>query len=869
MPVKRKAVDEVTNRASKRSTPAPSARASPSESGSEFSDDEFDEDGNQIELNEAQKERQKRELNAIKRFNQNTQFSSLSKKNVKYSRLFGSKDFHESKLKQDHENRPIWIDARVSDGSTKGPKITLEAFGPNAAKATDLLTTIAEPVSRPAHLHEYRFTEHSLYAALSVGLKGEDIINALEKFCKTPVPDEVKNFIHQNTLTYGKVRLVLRNNRWWIESDDSDIINKLLADPIIHDCKAAGAEVETGIVQTKATVIQGTEQAKGLRQANATEIPRDDPSRENEEMIAALRDEDDEEDTYKKTHTFELAPNRRETVAAQCLEIGFPCVSEYDFVNDRVNASLDIDLKPQTQIRPYQEKALSKMFGNGRGKSGIIVLPCGAGKTLVGITAACHIKKSIVVLCTSAMSVYQWANEFKKWSNVQDDDIAVFSASEKKKYSGKAGVLVSTYSMMSMSSEGDRKVAYDTKQMLEWVQGQEWGLMILDEVHVVPARMFRKVSEQVRAHCKLGLTATLLREDDKITDLNYLIGPKLYEANWMELASQGHIAKVQCAEVWCPMSMEFYQEYQKQPPRRQLLFYACNPIKFQVCQYLIKYHEERGDKIIVFSDNIYALEMYAKRLQRPYICGSTSNNERILVLENFQHNETINTIFLSKIGDTSLDLPEATCLIQISSHYGSRRQEAQRLGRILRAKRRNDEGFNAFFYSLVSKDTTEMAYSAKRQAFLVDQGYAFKTITHLKGLEEDSTLHFKTARERNELLADVILNLEEHSKVEEIKGNNWSGLSAGGASHSAGGAMKKKGAMTGVRRTAGSLAEASGGGIMAPIYAERDRGKKKKDGDSRFFSSEQRRQQNAIKKRRELETEQAKEAARKEERRRY
>jgi len=236
----------------------------------------------------------------------------------------------------------------------------------------------------------------------------------------------------------------------------------------------------------------------------------------------------------------------------------------------------------------------------------------------------------------------------------------------------------------------------------------------------------------------------------------------------MELADQGHIAKVQCAEVWCPMSMEFYKEYQKEKTRKQALYYIMNPVKFQVCQFLIDYHEKRGDKIIVFSDNLFALEHYARTMVKPYIYGDTSNQERIHILENFQHNESINTLFLSKIGDTSLDLPEATCLIQISSHYGSRRQEAQRLGRILRAKRRNDEGFNAFFYSLVSKDTTEMAYSAKRQAFLVDQGYAFKTITHLAGMNELPNLRYKTFEERAELLAHCILQSETATEVEKI-----------------------------------------------------------------------------------------------------
>jgi DNA excision repair protein ERCC-3 len=190
----------------------------------------------------------------------------------------------------------------------------------------------------------------------------------------------------------------------------------------------------------------------------------------------------------------------------------------------------------------------------------------------------------------------------------------------------------------------------------------------------------------------------------------------------MDLAKDGHIANVQCAEVWCPMTPEFYREYLREKSRKRMLLYCMNPNKYQACQFLINYHEARGDKIIVFSDNVYALEAYAKKLKKAYIHGGTAQIERMRILQNFQHNPLskfsqtglachsliilfpVNTIFLSKVGDTSIDLPEATCLIQISSHFGSRRQEAQRLGRILRAKRRNDEGFNAFFYSLVSRE---------------------------------------------------------------------------------------------------------------------------------------------------------------------
>lgn len=195
--------------------------------------------------------------------------------------------------------------------------------------------------------------------------------------------------------------------------------------------------------------------------------------------------------------------------------------------------------------------------GGGRARSGLIVLPTGAGKTLVGITAACTIKKSTLVLCTNAISVEQWATEFRNWSTIKAGQIAKFTAENKVKFAGDAGIVISTYTMITHSG----KRAHDTAKMLEFVNKTEWGLMILDEVHVVPANVFRKVLTTVAAHTKLGLTATLVREDDKIQDLNFLIGPKLYEANWMDLANKGHIAKVEATEIWCPMTGEFYKHY--------------------------------------------------------------------------------------------------------------------------------------------------------------------------------------------------------------------------------------------------------------------------------------------------------------------
>lgn len=441
------------------------------------------------------------------------------------------------------------------------------------------------------------------------------------------------------------------------------------------------------------------------------------------------------------------------------------------------------------------------------------------------------------------MSVVQWRHEFIKWSNINPDSIAVFTSDNKEKFRGDAGIIVSTYSMVTNS----RNRSHDSQKMMDFLQSREWGLLILDEVHVVPASIFRKVVHSIATHSKLGLTATLLREDDKITDLNFLIGPKLYEANWMELADQGHIAKVQCAEVWCPMTPEFYSEYLREPDaRKRVLHYIMNPRKFQAAQFLIDYHEKRGDKVIVFSDNVYALKAYALRLKKAYIYGETPQSERLRILENFQLNDQVNTIFLSKIGDTSLDLPEATCLIQISSHYGSRRQEAQRLGRILRAKRRNDEGFNAFFYSLVSKDTAEMYYSSKRQAFLVDQGYAFKVITHLSGIENLPGLAYSTLAERKELLAEVALQNSDAGDAENDDFDGARNLSFNAGSRKGG----KKGAKA--RRTAGRLAELAGGDGMAYVEYNKSRNKDLKAGPNKFFRKMQREQEKKRKEAREL-----------------
>ncbi|PAV84038.1 hypothetical protein WR25_14467 isoform B [Diploscapter pachys] len=567
------------------------------------------------------------------------------------------------------------------------------------------------------------------------------------------------------TVSIGKVKLVLKHNRFFIESRHSDVIQKLLKDKVIQQCILDDKPVQ----QTKEVEVEKINFPKEQTSKEDGDIEDADVNMENLMEKIDGDDEDEAEIRNLQLLTFEIKQDCIEDLQKRCVELDYPLLAEYDFRNDTQNPNLGIDLKPSTTLRPYQEKSLRKMFGNSRARSGVIVLPCGAGKTLVGVTAVTTINKRCLVLANSNVSVEQWKAQFKLWSTISDKQVIRFTRESKDQPpSGPEGkkpvVCISTYSMVAYSG----KRTYAAEEAMNFIMGQEWGLLLLDEVHTIPAKMFRKVVTLVHAHCKLGLTATLVREDDKIQDLNFLIGPKIYEANWLELQKAGHIAKVQCAEVWCPMTSEFYSYYLRAPIARKLLLAVMNPHKFRICQFLINYHERRNDKIIVFSDNVFALKCYALKMSKPYLYGETSQQERIKILQNFQFNPKINTIFVSKVADTSFDLPEANVLIQISAHGGSRRQEAQRLGRILRAKKHSSEQYNAFFYSLVSQDTVEMAYSRKRQRFLVNQGYAYKVVNQLPGMEKEN-LGLATKDQQLQLLQQVLAASDADAEEEDVK----------------------------------------------------------------------------------------------------
>lgn len=669
------------------------------------------------------------------------------------------------KLKEGSSSRPLWV--------CPGPdyRIFLETFSPFYEPAYDFLIAIAEPVCRPELIHEYKITPYSLHAAASVGLRTDDLIAGLQKLSKNVLDDDLVDYIKEKTRKCGKLRLILRFGRYFLESPDAKVLEYLLnQSPTILNARKKANDFPTngqGFITNIAKVNENNEKLeidkllKSRKDANKKEL--------NEADIDIDLDDDENK---QPSFALEIKESELAAVKEETHNMQYPCVEEYDFRNDPFNPKVDITLKAIAKHRPYQEKCLSKMFGNGRARSGLIVLPCGAGKTLVGVTAVATVKRSAIIFANTTVSVHQWCQQILHWSKVDRKCIIEFSSQTKKALPSKdkGCILVTTYHMLGHSGRRSK----EAQVVMDEITTREWGLLVLDEVHVAPANTFRQCCDKIRSKCKLGLTATLLREDDKIGDLFYLIGPKLYEANWLDLQKNGYLALVQCIEVWCEMTEDFYSHYlytQKEDKRHSQILSDFNPNKFRAMQYLIQVHEQRGDKVLIFSDNIPLLKHCAKLLKKPFIYGKTGDQERKYWLHNFNHTQSTNCLFISSVGDTSIDLPDVNVVIQISSHYGSRRQEAQRLGRILRPKPRQGNEFNAFFYTLVSKDTVDMVYATKRQRFLVDQGYSFHVITNLVN-ENTPNLKYSTPNEQSELLMQVLTLIKSGTTLKERSFND-------------------------------------------------------------------------------------------------
>lgn len=636
----------------------------------------------------------------------------------------------------------LFVESRIkSDGFIA---IIAESFRSSYDGIRPLLTALAEAVSRPSLIHEYRLTPFSLGAAVSSGIDAAEATSFLETYAYGLADDVarrqlVRQFIESCMLRYNLARIVIDADRTLVQCKDEATAQMLLGDSVIASVAAAPARLF-------------------YEESTWAEEPASYPS-----FLLQSR-------TMSKV------------VAARCVVLGLPIQQQYDFEKDTTVRTAHMSLRTQTKPRRYQIEAVDAAIHDGTLNSGCLLLPCGAGKTLLGIMLMCKVKKPTLVLCAGSVSVEQWKNQILDYATLEapapaeDAEgadavaasgrphqikngaarIACLTGKQKDPITEDTDVVLTTYSMLVtahkakmrqhataktaderlFTSHGVRKRKENPKEKLF----APYGLLILDEVHVMPADSFRESLGFIDAKGVVGLTATYVREDHKILDLFHLVGPKLYDISMEALASQGFLANVHCVEVHTPMTKEFGLEYMDRSSRGVVatrapvlvMLAAANPNKMMCVRELVWQHLDAGAKILVFCDHIMLLNEYGALLNAPVICGSTQHRERLMIFSDFQSTSKINVICVSRVGDVSVNLPNANVVIQVSSHGGSRRQEAQRLGRILRPKERaaNGKTVDAWFYSIISMDTVEMNYAAHRTAFLVDQGYACRVMEY-------------------------------------------------------------------------------------------------------------------------------------------
>ncbi len=534
--------------------------------------------------------------------------------------------------------------------------ILLEVDNPLYAEARDLLARFAELEKSPEHIHTYRITPLSLWNAASAGTSAEDVVATLRRYSKYDVPDNVCVDIVDYMSRYGRLQLMRENGDLLLRSDDPVLI----------------AEVA---------------QHKRLS-----------------EYIIGQRD----------PLTLLVDPVRRGFLKQALVAFGYPAE---DLAGYEPGAPLPMALLSTTNsglpfhVRAYQEDAIANFYagGSARGGSGVIVLPCGAGKTIVGLGVMAKVQAETLILTPSTVAVRQWIDEILDKTTLTRDDVGEYSGQIKEI----RPVTLTTYQIMTYRSSRDKEFPH-----FALFDQKDWGLIIYDEVHLLPAPVFR-VTAALQGRRRLGLTATLVREDGRETDVFSLIGPKKYDMPWKELEKQGWIATAECHEIRIPMVEEDRMAYALADEREKYRIAAENEAKIPVIMEII--HKHQGDQILVIGQYLDQLEIVAQLLKAPLITGKTPVAEREALYEAFRTGEQP-LLVVSKVANFSIDLPDANVAIQISGTFGSRQEEAQRLGRILRPKKGAQL---AHFYSLVTRDTKDQVFAAKRQLFLTEQGYRY------------------------------------------------------------------------------------------------------------------------------------------------
>jgi len=398
-------------------------------------------------------------------------------------------------------------------------------------------------------------------------------------------------------------------------------------------------------------------------------------------------------------------PSERGHLKQVLLKLGWPAEDVAGYVDGEAHA-IELD-ESDWSLRPYQRLAAENFWHGG---SGVVVLPCGAGKTLVGAAAMALAKATTLILVTNTVAARQWRDELLRRTSLTDDEIGEYSGAKKQI----RPVTIATYQVVTTKRKG-------VYAHLELFDARDWGLILYDEVHLLPAPIFRFTAD-IQARRRLGLTATLVREDGREGDVFSLIGPKRYDAPWKDIEAQGYIAPADCVEVRVTLPDSERMAYAVAEPEERYRMASSTPAKYRVVEQLVEQH--RGEPTLVIGQYLDQLDALGERLDVPVIKGETTVRERERLFGAFRNGE-IATLVVSKVANFSIDLPEASIAIQVSGSFGSRQEEAQRLGRVLRPK---GDGRTARFYAIVARDTVDQDFAAHRQRFLAEQGYAYRII---------------------------------------------------------------------------------------------------------------------------------------------
>ncbi len=535
--------------------------------------------------------------------------------------------------------------------------LLLEVDNPAYEEARELISRFAELEKSPEYLHTYRITPLSLWNAAASKLSDEAIIDALYKYSKYPVPQNVNSEITRQIKRYGKLKLERdENGNLVLVSTDENYIKE------INRSKKIQPYLE-GMKDSK-TLLVNNEFRGHIKQA--------------------------------------------------LIRIGFPIEDRagYDAGNEyKFNLKEELGDGHTFSIRDYQMLAIDSFYAGGsiEGGSGVVVLPCGAGKTIVGIGAMQKVSAQTLILVTNTLSIRQWRDEILDKTNIPPEDIGEYSGDKKEI----RPVTIATYNILTHRKKKGGEFTH-----FHLFSSNNWGLILYDEVHLLPAPVFRMTSE-LQAKRRLGLTATLVREDGLEEDVFSLIGPKKVDVPWKELEKKSWIAQAHCVEIRVPMRSLMRGVYSTADDREKFRYSSENPEKQRVIGTLLHVHQ--NDQVLIIGQYLNQLKKVSQKFNLPLITGKTPLNERAKLYKQFREKQ-ISALVVSKVANFSIDLPDANIAIQLSGTFGSRQEEAQRLGRILRPK---NDGNQAIFYSIITNESSEERFSHNRQLFLTEQGYEY------------------------------------------------------------------------------------------------------------------------------------------------